>query len=340
MRWPGFDGRGHAGGRCAGVGALVCSSHVDPSYPVRALIHVARSRRIRRTCLHSDWSRRPGRRLPGSRPRSSPPVTFRSSPDVTRAPPILFVFGQGVGPPGSGTQCHRRAGEFSEGAKRREKSLRSPCARRMRRRLRAGPARRDSEAGRRNKWLICRAQHSGARSGGHRRRPRPGRRTAAVEGGHTDESPGINMPRRRGVTPGRGFRESNGGRSPGTAHRVHSATDMRPCGHGPAVGVSETVDNRSRRYRVFHVAHVVFRCRWCVVEGSRRAGDAGSFFGRCARRHRGAGQPVNQRRRRVAANSAFSRASSTEGPKNGATGVGPERKSASTLPTSPSPNSM
>jgi hypothetical protein len=48
----------------------------------------------------------------------------------------------------------------------------------------------------------------------------------------------------------------------------------------------------------------------------------------------------NQRRRRVRVNCSFSAASSCDGPRNGAVGVGPERKSASTLPTRPSPNSM
>lgn len=48
----------------------------------------------------------------------------------------------------------------------------------------------------------------------------------------------------------------------------------------------------------------------------------------------------NQRCRRVLANSAFSSARSVEGPMKGAVGLGPERKSASTLPTCPSPNSI
>ena len=40
----------------------------------------------------------------------------------------------------------------------------------------------------------------------------------------------------------------------------------------------------------------------------------------------------NQRRRRVAANRSFSLANSVVGPRNGAFGVGPDRKSASTFP--------
>ena len=51
-------------------------------------------------------------------------------------------------------------------------------------------------------------------------------------------------------------------------------------------------------------------------------------------------QLPNQRCRRVAANSAFSTARSAEGPRNGAVGAGPDKKSASTLPTKPPPNSM
>ena len=51
-------------------------------------------------------------------------------------------------------------------------------------------------------------------------------------------------------------------------------------------------------------------------------------------------QLPNQRCRRVAANSSFSAARSAEGPRNGAVGAGPDKKSASTLPTKPPPNSM
>src|SRR5262245_46050684 len=51
-------------------------------------------------------------------------------------------------------------------------------------------------------------------------------------------------------------------------------------------------------------------------------------------------QEPNQRRRRVETKRSFSPASSRDGPKNGAIGDAPERKSASTLPTNPSPNSM
>jgi hypothetical protein len=58
----------------------------------------------------------------------------------------------------------------------------------------------------------------------------------------------------------------------------------------------------------------------------------------CARLSRD--QLPNQRCRRVAANSAFSAARSAEGPRNGAVGAGPDKKSASTLPTKPPPNSM
>jgi hypothetical protein len=58
----------------------------------------------------------------------------------------------------------------------------------------------------------------------------------------------------------------------------------------------------------------------------------------CARLSRD--QAPNQRCRRVAANSSFSAARSAEGPRNGAVGAGPDKKSASTLPTKPPPNSM
>ena len=51
-------------------------------------------------------------------------------------------------------------------------------------------------------------------------------------------------------------------------------------------------------------------------------------------------QLPNQRCRRVAANSSFSAARSADGPRNGAVGAGPDKKSASTLPTKPPPNSM
>lgn len=50
-------------------------------------------------------------------------------------------------------------------------------------------------------------------------------------------------------------------------------------------------------------------------------------------------QPRNQRLRLVAAKTAFSRASSSDGPKKGPVGLGPVRKFASTLPTLPSPSS-
>jgi predicted GIY-YIG superfamily endonuclease len=56
-------------------------------------------------------------------------------------------------------------------------------------------------------------------------------------------------------------------------------------------------------------------------------------------RRDGWAQP-NQRRVRAEANSSFSRASSSDGPRKGAVGAGPLRKSASTLPTKPPPNSM
>jgi hypothetical protein len=51
-------------------------------------------------------------------------------------------------------------------------------------------------------------------------------------------------------------------------------------------------------------------------------------------------QLPNQRCRRLAANSSFSAARSADGPRNGAVGAGPDKKSASTLPTKPPPNSM
>jgi hypothetical protein len=51
-------------------------------------------------------------------------------------------------------------------------------------------------------------------------------------------------------------------------------------------------------------------------------------------------QGPNQRLRRVETKRSLSPASSRDGPKNGATGDGPDKKSASTLPTSPPPNSM
>jgi hypothetical protein len=51
-------------------------------------------------------------------------------------------------------------------------------------------------------------------------------------------------------------------------------------------------------------------------------------------------QLPNHRCRRVEANSSFSAARSAEGPRNGAVGAGPDKKSASTLPTKPPPNSM
>jgi hypothetical protein len=54
----------------------------------------------------------------------------------------------------------------------------------------------------------------------------------------------------------------------------------------------------------------------------------------------GRDQLPNHRCRRVAANSCFSAARSAEGPRNGAVGAGPDKKSASTLPTKPPPNSM
>jgi hypothetical protein len=68
--------------------------------------------------------------------------------------------------------------------------------------------------------------------------------------------PGIKVPRRRGVTPGQGFREPIGG-NPGTAQTVHSAIEMRLseygghtysggvyhrsfCGHAPSQGGMRT----------------------------------------------------------------------------------------------------
>ena len=83
------------------------------------------------------------------------------------------------------------------------------------------------------------------------------------------------------------------------------------------------------------------------AEANRRVGTAARYqmgyvrHGSHRRRfYRSASDRLNQRCRRVLANSPFSSARSVEGPMKGAVGLGPERKSASTLPTCPSPNSM
>jgi hypothetical protein len=80
-----------------------------------------------------------------------------------------------------------------------------------------------------------------------------------------------------------------------------------------------------------------------AVKNSPAYRSAGSWWVRasasCVRRAQ-SDQLPNQRCRRVAANSSFSAARSAEGPRNGAVGAGRDKKSASTLPTKPPPNSM
>jgi 3-hydroxyisobutyrate dehydrogenase len=77
-----------------------------------------------------------------------------------------------------------------------------------------------------------------------------------------------------------------------------------------------------------------------AVQPSGRCSPEWSLRPEPVRAFASSAQPPNQRRRRMETNRSFSSASAREGPRNGAFGDGPDRKSASTLPTIPPPNSM